>query len=81
MCLEDQPCRLRRGGHHGVEGAKPEMHERAMARRERGRCAVRRELASQQAGVADLGFQLRGNGRKRYSLSTLCICDLKNWNI
>ena len=35
------------------------MHERAMARRERGQCAVRRESACQQAEAADHRPSLR----------------------
>ena len=38
--LEDEPRRLRGGGDHDVEGAEPEVHERAVARRELGQHAV-----------------------------------------
>uniref|UniRef100_K3Z5X7 Uncharacterized protein n=1 Tax=Setaria italica TaxID=4555 RepID=K3Z5X7_SETIT len=41
--LEDQPRRLLGGGDHDVEGSEPEVHERAVARRELRQYAVWRE--------------------------------------
>jgi hypothetical protein len=45
--LEDETRRLRGGGDHDVEGAEPEVHERAMVCGEGGQRAMRREGASQ----------------------------------
>uniref|UniRef100_A0A8R7UES9 Uncharacterized protein n=1 Tax=Triticum urartu TaxID=4572 RepID=A0A8R7UES9_TRIUA len=53
VCLEDEPGGIGGGGDDGVVGTKTEVHERAVARRERSQSAVRRERAREGAEAAE----------------------------